>query len=383
MSKPIRHPRVRVTPGLTLRLSVALTLAAGFILLFASLGSAQPDEVILEGGILEQVEGLQGQAGQVQAQLDKLDYELEQIVEEHNATRVFLDQLTMELADSRMRLDEARAQHSAQSKIMAERMVTVYKADEVNMFTILLSSASFGEFYDSSRYMLKISEQDARLEAQLQQSANEISELTNQIDRDRADQLRYEKDLRDQQAAIQSKINERQAAYDQLDGEIKTIIEQEAARQRAERERAAAEVAEMLRDLEISDVVQAQVVQTSLLYLGVPYVWGGESSRGLDCSGLTQIVYNQHGVNLPHNAAMQFNLDMGVPVPDDQLQPGDLIFWGPGNPHHVAIYIGKGNYIDAPNFGEVVSISRLSFGGDYAGARRFPLEARESVSQDG
>ncbi len=356
-----------------------MTLGAAFILLFASLGAAQPEDVVLEGDVLQQVEGLQGQAAQVQAQLDELDLELETVVEEHNATRVLLDQLTMDLADSRMRLDEARARYNAQMDMMSERMVAIYKADDVNMFTILLSSSSFGEFYDSARYMVKISEQDAKLEAQLQKSADEISELTDKIDNDRADQLRYEKDLREQETVIQAKIDERQAAYKQIDGEIRAIIEQEAARQQAERERAAAEVAEMLRELEISDVVQAQVVQTSLQYLGVPYVWGGASSKGLDCSGLTQIVYKQHGVDLPHNAAMQFNLDMGVPVPDDQLQPGDLVFWGPGNPHHVGIYIGKDNYIEAPNFGEVVSISRMDFGSDYAGARRFALKAREDV----
>ncbi|HDZ59725.1 MAG TPA: hypothetical protein ENH44_02935, partial [Actinobacteria bacterium] len=70
--------------------------------------------------------------------------------------------------------------------------------------------------------------------------------------------------------------------------------------------------------------------------------------------------------------------NLGVPVPDDQLQPGDLLFWGPVNPHHVAMYIGGGMYIEAPTFDDVVSISQLTFGGDYAGARRFPLQSRDA-----
>lgn len=364
--------------GYILRIAVSLALAVGLVLLFAGVCVAQPQDVVLEGDVLEQVQSLQDRAADVQTDLETLDIELETTIEEHNATRVLLDQLTMDLADSRMRLDEVRAQHNAQTELMAERMVVVYKADEVNMFTILLTSASFSEFYDSARYMVKISEQDAKLEAQLRESAEEISELTDQIDHDRADQMRYEKDLQEQEAEIKTKITQRQAAYDQLDSEIQTIIEQEAARQQAERERAAAEMAALLKDLEVSDAVQAQVVQTALQYLGVPYVWGGESPRGFDCSGLTKYVYQQHGVNLPHNAAMQFNLGTGVPVPNDQLQAGDLVFWGPGHPHHVGMYIGKGKYIEAPNFGEVVSISSLGFGGDYAGARRFPLQARNS-----
>lgn len=378
MSDTSRHTSRNMPGGYIPRISVSLMLAACMVFLISSVGAAQTEDVVLEGEVLDQVKSLQERASDVQADLEKLDIELEMTVEEHNATRDLLDQLTMDLADSRARLDDIIAQYNAQSELMSQRMVAIYKADEVNMFTILLTSSSFSDVYDSARYMMKISEQDAKLEAQLRESSNEISELTDQIDNDRADQMRYEKDLQEQEKEIKVKIAQREEAYDQLDAEIRSIIEQEAARQQAERERAAAEMAAMLEDLEVSDSVQAQVVQTALQYLGVPYVWGGESPRGFDCSGLTKYVYAQHGVNLPHNAAMQFNLDMGVPVSNDQLQPGDLVFWGPGYPHHVGMYIGKGNYIEAPNFGEVVSISSLSFGGDYAGARRFPLKAWNS-----
>jgi cell wall-associated NlpC family hydrolase len=161
---------------------------------------------------------------------------------------------------------------------------------------------------------------------------------------------------------------------DQVNGQVQQILKQEEERQRAELEREAAESAAMLRGLEITDATQAQVVETSFYYLGVPYVWGGESPRGFDCSGLVKYVYAQHGVQLPHNAAMQFGL--GAPVPKDQLQPGDLVFFGPGNPHHVGMYVGKGKFIEAPNFNEVVHVSTLVFDSDYAGARRYPLKPR-------
>jgi len=105
----------------------------------------------------------------------------------------------------------------------------------------------------------------------------------------------------------------------------------------------------------------------ALRYLGVPYVWGGESPKGFDCSGLVAYVYAQLGITLPHYAAAQYQL--GVAVPHDQLQPGDLVFFD--GLDHVGIYIGGGQFVHAPHTGDVVKITNLAaYGGSYVGARR-------------
>jgi peptidoglycan DL-endopeptidase CwlO len=105
----------------------------------------------------------------------------------------------------------------------------------------------------------------------------------------------------------------------------------------------------------------------ALKYLGVPYVWGGESPKGFDCSGLVAYVYAQLGITLPHYAAAQYQL--GVAVPRDQLQPGDLVFFD--SLDHVGIYIGDGQFVHAPHTGDVVKITSLAdYGPGYVGARR-------------
>jgi cell wall-associated NlpC family hydrolase len=102
-------------------------------------------------------------------------------------------------------------------------------------------------------------------------------------------------------------------------------------------------------------------------YLGIPYVWGGSTPGGFDCSGLVMYVYAQLGVSLPHFAAAQYGF--GTPVSRDQLQPGDLVFFDGLN--HVGIYIGGGQMVHAPQTGDVVKISALTdFGTGYVGARR-------------
>jgi cell wall-associated NlpC family hydrolase len=111
------------------------------------------------------------------------------------------------------------------------------------------------------------------------------------------------------------------------------------------------------------------VVGIALRYLGTPYVWGGSSPGGFDCSGLVAYAYSQMGVSLPHYTGAQWNV--GVPVSRGDLQPGDLVFFdGLG---HVGIYIGGDQFVHAPHSGDVVKISSLDeswYASTYVGARR-------------
>ena len=105
------------------------------------------------------------------------------------------------------------------------------------------------------------------------------------------------------------------------------------------------------------------VVGIAMQYLGTPYVWGGSSPGGFDCSGLVAYAYAQVGVSLPHNAAAQYSY--GTPVSYSDLQAGDLVFFsGLG---HMGIYIGGGQFIHAPHTGDVVKISNMSDHGGYVG----------------
>ena len=106
--------------------------------------------------------------------------------------------------------------------------------------------------------------------------------------------------------------------------------------------------------------------------LGVPYVWGGESpGAGFDCSGLVQWAWRQAGVSLPRTSGAQFAASTPVSIAD--LEPGDLLFYGPSGSDHVAMYVGGGMMIEAPETGEVVHITPLRLGGygeSFAGAGR-------------
>ena len=98
----------------------------------------------------------------------------------------------------------------------------------------------------------------------------------------------------------------------------------------------------------------AELISYAKQFIGVPYVWGGTSPNGFDCSGLVQYVYNHFRIRLSRTTKTQIN--EGRPVGRNQLQLGDLVFPSSG---HVTLYVGDGKILHAPQPGERVRIQNL------------------------
>ena len=126
----------------------------------------------------------------------------------------------------------------------------------------------------------------------------------------------------------------------------------------------------------------SQVVSLATQLEGTPYVWGGTTTAGFDCSGLVQYVYHQAGVNLPRTSQEQATV--GAPVASlAQAQPGDLLFFAgsdgtASSPGHVGIYVGNGQMIDAPYTGTVVQQQSLAQAGPIVAIRRVLPSAQQS-----
>jgi len=107
----------------------------------------------------------------------------------------------------------------------------------------------------------------------------------------------------------------------------------------------------------------AQAIALSQRFLGLPYMWGGTSSFGYDCSGFVQMLVRRRGVIMPRDADLQANWTGALPVKRKKLQPGDLLFFGESAEKvtHTGMYIGRGKFVHATTHGHpVIQISKLS-----------------------
>ncbi len=116
-----------------------------------------------------------------------------------------------------------------------------------------------------------------------------------------------------------------------------------------------------------------QILDYAKTFLGTPYVWGGTTPKGFDCSGFVQYVYNKNGYSITRTTYTQWDND-GTPVSRENLRPGDLIYFGYGDaPSHVGLYVGDGMMIHSPRTGDVIKYSTIKSGyynNCYLGARR-------------
>jgi cell wall-associated NlpC family hydrolase len=255
---------------------------------------------------------------------------------------------------------------------------------------VILGAKSLDDLLDRLDMAQRVGGQDARVLTEVRRFRGEVETRRQKLRNDRERQAHVVAERASQKQWIEGKLAERRQLLSSIQDEIKRMQEAEARRQAILAAQARARLAATRSEASQPQALQYSppvtdestpsapvpssqyggVVGIAMQYLGTPYVWGGASPSGFDCSGFAMYVYSQVGVSLPHNAAMQYNT-VGTYVPRDQLQPGDLVFFdGLG---HMGIYIGGGQFIHAPHTGDVVKISSIYdsyYVANWVGARR-------------
>lgn len=305
-----------------------------------------------------------------QGRIDTLNQNLEITAEELNSATGRLADIQQTLATRETQLEKTREEYQANRAALDARIRGVYRQGPLDYLELLLGSRDIPALVEKYEFIMRTSEaqrSDAAAVAERKKKLeDEVVALRNEELKARA--IEFELEARN--AEMEHRKTEYQQLFDTASAEVLRGYQSNQARQRTAD-------SQSLADLISGDytIEPGGVVETALHYRGVPYVWGGESTSGMDCSGLVLFVFKQHGVILPHYSGAQFNL--GLPVPTSQLQPGDVVFFG-SPVHHVGIYAGGEYFIHAPTFGDVVKVSKLRVMGDYVGARRYAWTPRVS-----
>jgi len=336
------------------------------------------------------IEGKQAEAQRVLNEIHALDVQLEKAIESYDAATVKLGQIQRELRVNRFEIGVARRNLSVAQQRLGARLRDLYvQGPEASTLEVVLGATSLDDLLNRIDTVDRVSDQDTQVLREVRSFRSEVQRRGAVLKKANAEQERIVAERAQARRQIEAGLGERQRLLSSIKSEIVRLKAAERRRQQVLQAQARARLVQIreqqraqLDDTSFgaaavtpdgpSILPPAQyggVVGIAMQYLGVPYVWGGASPGGFDCSGLVMYVYAQVGVSLPHNAAAIYGY--GVYVPRDQLQPGDLVFFdGLG---HMGIYIGGGQFIHAPHTGDVVKISSLSdswYASTYVGAKR-------------
>lgn len=332
--------------------------------------TSPPISVSTPSPIREAVANKQAEAEAVITEIKDLDLELSLAVEAFNKARIQVEETEQKLQATQTKLDEAQAKYEERKLAFNERVSGIYKNSQVNILEIILNTKNFTDFIIRISFLARIGMQDVVLLTELKEAKGEVEEVKAQLITLRDQQFAAQQELEAEKSTIGMKLTERRLILESVSTDILELLKQEEERRARE---AAALLEQAKSELANYSPQISPVVTTSFLYIGIPYLWGGETpEEGFDCSGLLMYIFAQYGVKIPHSSQMQSK--MGEPV-EGELLPGDLVFFG--NPiHHVGMYVGADYFIHAPKTGDVVKISRLSRRNDFAWARRFPLQTQ-------
>ena len=323
-------------------------------------------------------------------QIQQLDSSLEKAIEAYDLANVRLARIKHDLTNNTQALAVARKSLLHSQKQLSARLVDIYTSGDQNAgLAVLLGASSLDDMLGRMDASDRVSEQDSLVLKQVAHFRREVQHRQQFLQHAHSEQVQVVAQRNAARASVESQLGERKQLLGSIQGEIAHLKAAEAARQAAlqrqlqaqlSAQQASQQQASLAPTVPVTSATPVApptvapppthggVVGIAMRYLGTPYVWGGASPSGFDCSGFVMYVYGQMGVSLPHSSYAQYGY--GSPVSMSQLQPGDLVFFdGLG---HVGIYVGGGSFIHAPHTGDVVKISSLTgwYASTFVGGRR-------------
>jgi peptidoglycan DL-endopeptidase CwlO len=326
------------------------------------------------------VSSKQAEAQRVLAQLQQLDSAAQVANSRYELATAKLQLVKRQLSESKQALGVARGNLATAQTELARRFAAMYTSqDSQSSLAVILGARSLNDLVNRLETANAVTSQNSSLIRQVASYERSIVRHRRLLRSARNSVGHLVLERAAAKHAIGAKLAAEQHLYDSVRAQI-TQLETSRRQSQLDAERqaqtAASEQATQsalgggVTDGNLPPERYSAAVGIAMKYLGVPYVWGGASPSGFDCSGLVMYVYAQLGVSLPHYTVSQYDYPNSVYVPRSELEPGDLVFFaGLG---HVGIYIGNNQFIHAPHTGADVEIDSLTgwYSSEYYGAKR-------------
>ncbi|MDI6617480.1 MAG: NlpC/P60 family protein [Clostridiales bacterium] len=366
---------------------IAAAIAINLIFSVSVLADPLSDRLKDEQQTLKQnmdtYDGVMKQMAEAEQNIQKIDEQISNLTDQIKAIKVKIEGTKVKIKDTEDKIKKLQDQLNAEQELFNKRVKAMYMNGEYGYMEVLMQSKDLNDLLSRLDMIKRVIDYDKGVMSEIKLKTSQISLMKKSLQSTENQLLAYQKqnesklselnsskdsqklliaDLKTKQDEYSDKISQFQAV---VDATIKEIEERKAAEEAQAAQSTGNRILLASRDGS-APISSNAIVEYAAGFLGTPYVRGGSTPAGFDCSGFTKYVFSHFGVNLNRRAADQAS--QGSAVSSDNLQPGDLVFFG--NPaYHVGIYVGNGLFIHSPQTGDVVKIASLRWM-NFTGARR-------------
>lgn len=333
------------------------------------------------------IDDKKAQAAQLEAAIQKNGDEIAALSEAYNGAVLAYQTAQAGVAEAKRQLATAVAQNRQLSDLVAARGAVLYQgAQDPSSLLPNTNIQSVNELGARTKYGAVATGNDEQLISNLVRAKQDLSIQRDHFDKQVSDAAKKRDFISTTRSKVEAANSQAQELLSQVKGQIATLIQQEKDREQAALQAAlqnlansasnqgngasrvpAAQVgADAIPNLPAPSPRAATAIAFAEAQLGKPYQYAASGPNTFDCSGLTMMAWASAGISMPHYSGAQYGMFPHVPL--NQLQPGDLLFWGAGGSEHVAMYIGGGLQIAATHTGDFVRIQPE--GSDPVGAAR-------------
>ena len=291
------------------------------------------------------VSELQDDKKKTEKEIDNIEAQLSSTMSKINQVEKELVQVGAEIVKVSGELAEAEEQEKVQYEAMRKRIVVMYENGNSSMFSMILEAGSVTDMLQQAENVRAIHDYDRKQLEEYVRTKEKIAGLKTSLEKDMTALTKKQAQFAADKQQLNQKMSDLEKKVDNYEQRIQRLQAASAANHSGGGGNSGSNYVPP-----VGTGGGAAVVSAAYRYLGVPYVWGGASGSGVDCSGLVLLAHRAIGVNLPHYSGAQGSGGRAISAAD--RQPGDVVCYV----GHVGIYVGGGKMIHAPQPGDVVKV---------------------------